>query len=144
MIIIFYEIIYNNYTHFSYFFKTGNLLSENNLFNVNNILLEKNDNDSSKQLANKAINEAFNVLIKKILLKDDISKVSNLNSKEIRDLVTYYKISKNTEQNKDKVNFSVTFDKNKIHNLFLSAAFFILIFPIRNFIFYQFLLIKMK
>ena len=51
------------------FFKTGNLLSENNLFNVNNILLEKNDNDSSKQLANKAINEAFNVLIKKFYLK---------------------------------------------------------------------------
>ena len=106
------------------FFKTGNLLSENNLFNVNNILLEKNDNDSSKQLANKAINEAFNVLIKKILLKDDISKVSNLNSKEIRDLVTYYKISKNTEQNKDKVNFSVTFDKNKIHNLFFKRSIF--------------------
>ena len=75
-------------------------------------------------MANKAINEAFNVLIKKILLKDDISKVSNLNSKEIRDLVTYYKISKNTEQNKDKVNFSVTFDKNKIHNLFFKRSIF--------------------
>ena len=109
---------------FVFFFKKENILSKNNLFNVNNILLEKNDNDSSKQLANKAINEAFNVLIKKILLKDDISKVSNLNSKEIRDLVTYYKISKNTEQNKDKVNFSVTFDKNKIHNLFFKRSIF--------------------
>ena len=37
------------------FFKTGNLLSDNYLFNVNNILLEKKENSSSKLLADKAI-----------------------------------------------------------------------------------------
>ena len=52
-------------TYFNCFFKTGNLLSDNNLFNVNNILLEKKDNISNKQLANKAIKEAFDQLIKK-------------------------------------------------------------------------------
>ena len=46
------------------FFKTGNLLSENNLFNVNNILLNKKDNLSNSQLANKAIKEAFDQLSK--------------------------------------------------------------------------------
>ena len=35
------------------FFKTGNLLSENNLFNVNNILIEKKENQTHQQLAIK-------------------------------------------------------------------------------------------
>ena len=33
------------------FFKTGNLLSENNLFNVNNILLNKKDNLSNQSIS---------------------------------------------------------------------------------------------
>ena len=37
------------------FLKTGNLLSENNLFNVNNIILEKKAKYSTKELANQAI-----------------------------------------------------------------------------------------
>ena len=76
------------------FLRTGNLLSDNNLFNVNNILLEKKANTSSKQLANKAIKEAFSSLTKKVLLKEDISKISKLNFSEIRELVTHYNISK--------------------------------------------------
>tara|TARA_A100001015_G_scaffold280162_1_gene342064 strand:+ start:705 stop:1745 length:1041 start_codon:yes stop_codon:yes gene_type:complete len=100
------------------FLRTGNLLSDNNLFNVNNILLEKKANTSSKQLANKAIKEAFSSLTKKVLLKEDISKISKLNFSEIRELVTHYNISKKTDEKNNKVNFSVTFDKDKIHDLF--------------------------
>ena len=100
------------------FLKTGNLLSENNLFSVNNILLEKKDNTSSKQLANQAIKKAFNQLIKRVLLKEDSSKVLNLSFTDIRELVLYYNISKNEKEDKNKVNYSVTFDKDKIHNLF--------------------------
>ena len=37
------------------FFKTGNLLSENNLFDVNNILLNKTESLSNNQLDDKAI-----------------------------------------------------------------------------------------
>ena len=44
------------------FLKTGNLLSDNNLLNVNNILLEKKENTSNNQLANEAIKLAFNKL----------------------------------------------------------------------------------
>ena len=104
------------------FLKTGNLLSENNLFNVNNILLEKKENTSSKQLANKAIKKGFNQLIERILLKEDFQKVSSISFSEIRDLVMYYNISKNTENEKNKINFSVTFDKDKIHNLFYTKG----------------------
>tara|TARA_Y100000768_G_scaffold208221_1_gene156839 strand:- start:3457 stop:4485 length:1029 start_codon:yes stop_codon:yes gene_type:complete len=102
------------------FFKTENLLSENNLFNVNNILINKKDNLSNNQLANQAIKEAFNLLSKRILLKKDIQKITDLNYLNIRELVTYYNISKKT--NNDDVIFNVTFDKDKIHNLFYNRG----------------------
>ena len=98
------------------FLKTGNLFSENNLFNVNNILINKKDNLSNNQLANKAIKEAFDLLSKRILLNNDIQKISELNYLNIRELVTYYNISKKSDN--DKLIFNVTFDKDKIHNLF--------------------------
>ena len=100
------------------FFKTGNLLSDNNLFNVNNILLEKKGNISNQQLADKAIEKAFNQLITRVLLKEDLSKISNLKLSEIKKLVAYYNISKNPEKEINKVIFNITFNKEKIHNLF--------------------------
>ena len=100
------------------FFKTGNLLSENNLFNVNNILINKKDNLSNNQLADKAIKKAFDQLSKRILLKNDIKKISELNYENIKELVTYYNISKKSDN--EKVIFNVSFDKDKIHNLFFN------------------------
>ena len=99
------------------FFKTGNLLSDNNLFNVNNILIKKEVNTSNNQLANKAIQEGFNQLIKKILLKEDIKKINNLSFSKIKELVTFYNIEKKSEKKENTVNFNITFDKNKIHDL---------------------------
>ena len=100
------------------FFQTGNLLSDNSIFSVNNILLEKKGNISNAKLANQAIKIGFSLLTERILLDEDIIKVSNLNFSNIKELVKYYNISKNKEEKDDKVNFSVTFDKDKIHNLF--------------------------
>ena len=74
------------------FLKTGNLLSENNLFNVNNILLEKKDSTASKFLADKAIKSGFDQLLERILMKEDVSKVSDLDFNSIKELVTYYNI----------------------------------------------------
>ena len=51
------------------FLKTETLLSQNNLFNVNNIKLEKKDRISNKDLSNKAIRKGFKQLTSKILLK---------------------------------------------------------------------------
>ena len=99
------------------FFKTGNLLSSDNIFSVNNILLEKKDNISNKQLANEAIKKAYNQLIQRVLLKEDVSKVSNLKLSNIIELVTYYNISKKSNEEKNKISYSVTFDKDKIHDL---------------------------
>ena len=44
------------------FFKTGNLLSDNNLFNVNNILIEKKEKETNQQLTNRAIKKGFKQL----------------------------------------------------------------------------------
>ena len=102
------------------FFKTETVFSENNLFNVNNIQLEKKDKLSNNALANDAIKKGFNQLIKKILLKEDINKLSDLSLPAIKQLVTYYQITNVSDEDKKEelVNFSVTFDKEKLHNLF--------------------------
>ncbi len=106
------------------FFKTETLLSDNNLFNVNNIQLEKKDKITNKMLADKAIKKGFGQLSSKILLNEDINKLADLNFSSIKELVTYYQITtvNNEEKNKDIVNFSVTFDKQKIHNLFFKRG----------------------
>ena len=81
---------------------------------------KKNEKTTNNLLANRAIKKGFDQLISKILLEEDLSKISNLNFSEINQLVTYYQISNiiDEKENKDFVNFSVTFDKDKIHNLF--------------------------
>ena len=104
------------------FLKTGNLLSDNNLFSVNNIILEKKPKYSMKKLANQAIEEAYSELLEKILLKEDISKISELNFANIKDLVKYYNISKNSEIKNSNISFNITFDKEKIHNLFYNKG----------------------
>ena len=54
------------------------------------------------------------------MLEEDIKKLSNLNFSSIKKLVTYYQISNIPDEEKkdEQVNFSVTFDKDKIHDLF--------------------------
>ena len=105
------------------FFKTETLLSENNIFNVNNIEIDKSDKISNKSLANQAIKKGFHELIEKILLKRDIDKLSDLKFSSIKELVTYYQVSQTANQkNVETANFSITFDKDKIHELFYSRG----------------------
>ena len=106
------------------FLKTETLLSENNLFSVNNIELEKKDKITNKALADKAIKKGFDQLIEKILLKEDNDKLSDLRFSSIKQLVTYYQVTNITEEKRTEelVNFSVTFDKDKIHNLFFEKG----------------------
>ena len=59
------------------FFKTETLFSNNNLFNVNNIELEKKEKTSNNALANQAIKKGFEQLITRILLDEDKLKLSN-------------------------------------------------------------------
>ena len=101
------------------FLKTETLLSENNLFNVNNIQIEKKEKSTNDELANQAIKIGFNQLVEKILLAEDIEKINDLKFTAIKQLVNYYRVSKDSiEKNKELVNFSIKFDKDKMHDLF--------------------------
>ncbi len=103
------------------FLKTGNVLSLENIFNVNNIEITKKTNNSNDDLANKAINKGFDELLEKILLSKDIKKLSGLEFSNIKKLVSYYQIDDDAQNNdKDKVSFNIFFDKDKLHSLFSS------------------------
>ena len=106
------------------FLKTETLFSENKLFNVNNIEIEKKDKITNKVLADKAIREGFNQLKTKILLKKDIDKLQDLKFSSIKQLVEYYQITNISKEKKKReiLNFSVTFDKDKMHNLFFKKG----------------------
>ncbi len=106
------------------FLKTGNVLSDTNIFDVNNIEIEKKGKISNEVLANKAIKKGFKELITKILLKNDSKKLQELKFSEIKELVTYYQVSnKNNKRNDiEKVNFNISFDKDKIHDLFFKKG----------------------
>ena len=101
------------------FLKTGNVLSVENIFNVNNIEIIKKSNNSNDDLANKAIKKGFEELLEKILLYKDIKKLSGLEFSNIKELVSYYQIASEEEINdKNQVNFNIFFDKDKLHTLF--------------------------
>jgi len=102
------------------FLKTGNVLSTEYIFNVNNIELAKNPGISNEQLAQQAIKLAFKELKKKILLTKDIKELSGLKAREVRELVLYYQIitPKINDQTSNKIKFNIFFDKEKLHDLF--------------------------
>ena len=103
------------------FLKTGNVLSLENIFNVNNIEITKKINNSNEDLANKAIKKGFGKLLEKILLKEDIENLSGLEFFKVKELVSYYQITDEAQNNfKNKVNFNIFFDKDKLHTLFSS------------------------
>ena len=100
------------------FLKTGNVLSNTSVFDVNNIELLKKGKIPNEVYAKQAINQGFKELINKILLKKDIKKLQELNFVQIKELVTYYQVtSKIDEKNIEKIIFNISFDKDKIHNL---------------------------
>ena len=102
------------------FLKTGNVLSISNIFDVNNIEIEKKGKTTNEAIANKAIKKGFEQLINRILLDEDIKKLNKLNFSEIKELVTYYQISSeiDIDVKKENIYYNISFDKDKIHNLF--------------------------
>ena len=74
------------------FLKTGNVLSNEDIFHVNNIELIKKTNISSEEMANRAIKKGFEQLKKKILLNKDLKKLSDLKLSQIKELVSFYQV----------------------------------------------------
>ncbi len=101
------------------FLKTGNLLSDNNIFHVNNIQVNKEKSNKNENLVNLAFKKAFNDLSKRLLLDKDYERISTSNLELIKSLISYYQITEPKKKDKkDFIYVNVFFDKNKMHNFF--------------------------
>ena len=101
------------------FSKTGNVLSENRLFDVNNIKIVNTTSKNINNLTSQAMKKGFSVLIERILLKEDKKRLDDLNLSDIEELVAYYQTFDEVDDlNKSIKVFNIFFDKDKIHNLF--------------------------
>ena len=102
------------------FLKTGNVLSNEDIFHVNNIELIKKTNISSEEMANRAIKKGFEQLKKKILLNKDLKKLSDLSLSQIKELVSFYQVQSINEDliKQNTVKYNISFDKEKLHILF--------------------------
>ena len=106
------------------FLRTGNVLSEDKIFNVNNLELIKKPNMSYNELTNEAINKGFEELIERILLEEDKKKLSKLGFSKKKQLVSYYQIVSNkiNENNLEEIKFNLFFDREKFHDLFFKEG----------------------
>ena len=100
-------------------FKTGNVLSANSIFDVDNIEIVEKDYQSNEELLNSAFKKAFNKMMNRILLKQDISKISKINLNNIKELVSYYQIINNKNINNSvSKNINISFEREKVNNFF--------------------------
>lgn len=102
--------------------KTGNVLSDNNIFNVNNVEINKEIYKNKEKLVNQAFLKAFDELANRLFLKGDYKKISNINLEDVKKLISYYQIINpdKIEENKH-VKVNVFFDKNRMHNFFYNS-----------------------
>ncbi len=101
-------------------FKTGNVLSDNNIFNVNNIEISKENSKNKEKLVSKAFKKAFDELTNRLLLEEDYKRLSDINLEQIKRLISYYQIMNESEKKEisNNIKINVFFDKDKIHNFF--------------------------
>ena len=97
-------------------FKTGNVLSDNNIFNVNNIEINKENSVNKEILVNKAFSKGFDKLINRLLLEKDYKNLENTNLKQIKELISHYQLIDLDKEK--KIKFNIFFDKDRIHNFF--------------------------
>ncbi len=101
-------------------FQTGNVLSENNIFNVNNIEINKKTYKNKEKIIDQAFKQGFNNLTNRLLIKDDFEKLSTSNLNQIKNLISYYQIKEkeNKQKDEDTVIINIFFDKEKLHDFF--------------------------
>ena len=105
------------------FFKTGNVLSQNDLFNVNNIEILNTSTKNNEEIANQAIKIGYIKLIERLLLIEDTENLKKIEFKTIKNLVSYYQIVQDENESKKNLKiFNIFFDKEKLHNLFFEMG----------------------
>ena len=118
-------------------FKTGNVFSNENIFNVDNIEIDKERSKNSEKIVNQAFKEGFSKLINRLLLEKDYKKLSETNLVLIKELISHYQIA-DSEENVNKVIVNIYFDRERMHNFFYEKNIFysdivnteVIIFPL--------------
>ncbi len=102
------------------FFKTGNVLSSNKIFNVNNIEINKEISQNREKLVNQAFLKGFDKLINRLLLEADYKRLSNIDLSKVKEFISHYQIVSTDEKKSEVKNLKVNifFDKDRIHDFF--------------------------
>tara|TARA_B100000963_G_scaffold146964_1_gene127958 strand:- start:6390 stop:7430 length:1041 start_codon:yes stop_codon:yes gene_type:complete len=99
-------------------FKTGNVLSETDIFNVNNVEVNKEISKNKEKLIDQAFLKAYDKLINRLLLDKDYKKVSEISLKEIKKLIRYYQIIRPNKNENNNFKVNISFDKERVHEFF--------------------------
>jgi hypothetical protein len=98
--------------------KTGNVFSSNSIFNVDNIIINNDNNQSREKILNRAFNTGFKKLVKKILQNKDAEVFLSLDLSKIKELVQSYQIIENKDKKKsNQITINLTFNRKKINEL---------------------------
>ena len=99
--------------------KTGNVFSDSNIFNVDNIEVNTETKQNREELLNIAFKKGFQKLVKKILLKKDEQEVLKTNLEEIKKLVSTYQIIEGNNATKENIiKVNLTFNREKLNSFF--------------------------
>ena len=99
---------------------TFKVLCEENIFIIDNIEVEGDIdiNFSREKYINKAFLNSFDILMSKILVSSDLSKLNDIKLNNIKKLVSSFKISNETYLNeKYSATFKIYYDDSRVKNL---------------------------
>lgn len=99
--------------------KTGNVFSNQNIFDVDNIEFSAENNTNRSKLIDRGFKLGFEKLIEKILMNNDAKKLSNIDINQIKKLILKYQIIENKNiASKDKIKMNISFNREKINQFF--------------------------
>ena len=118
--------------------KTGNVLSSDNIFNVNNIEVKVKNTLNKQKSINEAFKKGFDELTYRLLLEDDYKKYRNLDLTQVKELISHYQIEEIDKSNNKTIQANIFFDKKRMHDFFFGKNIFysdfinseVIIFPL--------------
>ena len=96
--------------------------SEENIFTINNVVVsgEIDKNFSRDGYIDKAFIDSFKMLLSRILLSEDISKLNNIKLNEIKSLVNRFNIiNESYKKNEYVVNLKIVYNHNKVKKILI-------------------------
>ena len=104
--------------------KTGNVLSSDNIFNVNNIEVKVKNTLNKQKSINEAFKKGFDKLTYRLFLEDDYKKYRNLDLTKIKELISHYQIEEIDKSKNKIIQANIYFDKERMHDFFFNRNIF--------------------